>query len=650
MPIQTTISLTVSDGAVGTEKYTVENVQLESYHAEPEMADDAMTPKGSRFNIVASGLLPVEAWVSVQAALSRTGNRADMVEMEHPSVPNDFLVYFNATGSDIGGPFVKMTGTQVIGSTVVLVRMEITDRIAVCDSPVTSHVWTQRMSTDASGQITRTVQGTMSISRASTGVTVAPPARGSSPWTATIPWGDIFRRAIIPALPAYGWRRESQDFAYDAHSTALIYTVVDRQHAHDLPDGVRVGDMEFSYERSLDNPAVANCSFSCDLQGEISMRNLDYGNTTRGNRILVDAAVQLSKTRINATYGNMLITRMRVTEKNMLSAYAIRFELDAQAYPNKASPDPNDPTTQVVSPLAYMIGQGFKVTRSTSRELDAYGARVRNLVNGDPSQQSELFVLVPHYLGNAVNGMDCLGTDAGLPYAVVYTITQADPTYGAVSVTVLGGNVGLGPSNDTIAGKYIASMAQATASSGYTNIVAHNLSVTNVRSSSGIVRLSAMYSSAADLVFQTKKPEVRVTERVEVSKVNTAPARINRPLPTGAYIVAEDWNVSFGRFDAQGNRVFTGVFERTYALYDIGGIPVGPAGTPTANGYYEFTGSAGPLNGDKVRGWKAPNGTVAATISPLATTASQVTAASVFANTADNIDARYAVASENPAT
>lgn len=646
--MSTNLVLTVSDGGIGVEAYTVENVQVESYSTEAEMADDGMTPKGPRFHVVVSGILPVESWNAVQVSLAETGNRATSVEMLHPTIAGEYLIYFQSTGSDIGGPFVKMTGTQVIGTTVVLVRMEITDRYARCDSPVTSHVWTQRMAVDASGQITRTVQGTMTISRSSTANSPVPASRDVTPWTQTIPWADIFRRAIIPALPAYGWRRESQDFAYDAHSTALIYTVVDRQYAHDLPDGVRVGDMEFSYERSLENPAVANCSFSCDLQGEISMRNLDYGNTTRGNRVLIEAAVELSKTRINATYGNMLITRMRVTEKNILSGYAIRFELDAQAYPNTST----NVAITTMSPLAYMVGRGFRVNRSTSRELDAYGSRVRNLVGGEPSEQSELFVLVPHYLGNAVNGMDCLGTDDPLPYATVYTITQADPTYGAVSVTVIGGEVGLGPSNDDMTGKYAGNMEQSqpTASTnGYTQIVNHSLSVTKVETKTGLVRLSPMYYNAQDLVFQTKKPEVRISERLEISKVNQAPARVVRPLPTGAYIVAENWDVSFGRYDAQGNRVFTGIFERVYALYDIGGTPP-TAGAPTANGFYEFVGTAGPLNGDTVRGWKAPNGTVAASISPIATAASQQLAQSVLSNTADQIAARYTVAAENPAT
>lgn len=642
MPIKTTLDLTVSNGGITTSNYTIDNVQLESYHAEAEIADDQMTPKGSRFAITATGLIAAESWSSIQTNLSRTGNRATLVRMTNPSVAGEYLINLASSNSDIGGPFVKMTGTQVIGSTVVLVRMEITDRIAICDaSPITAHVWTQRMSTDGSGQITRTVQGTIYISRGSTGTTIGVVSRNIAPWTGTMPWADLFRRAIVPTLPAYGWRRESQDFAYDSTSTALIYTVVDKQYAHDLPDGVRIGDMEFSYERSLDNPAVANCSFSCDLVGDISMRNLDYGNTTRGNRVLVRAAVELSKTRINATYGNMLITRMRVTEKNILSGYAIRFELDAQSYPNTAQ------ATNTMSPLAYMIGQGFKVVRSTSREIDAYGSKVRSLSGENPSAQSELYAMVPHYFQNILNGMDCQGTENPVPYAVTQTISENDPTYGTVAVTVIAGNVGLGPSNDIIVGKYAATATQEP-SGTYTNIVAHNLSVTSVKSSRGIVRLCPMYPNAQDLIFQTKKPEVRVTERVEVSRVNIAPDRVNRPLPSGAVVDSEDWDVSFGRFDAQGNRVFTGVFSRTYMLYDLGGSA--SVNAPTANGFYDLLPTTGAMSGDSVRAWRAPSATVAATISFLATKASQNTSASVFSNAADNADARYAVPVETTVT
>lgn len=644
MPTRSHIVLTVSDGASATEEFTIENVNIEAYHAEAEMAEDSMTPKGSRFSITATGLVAVESWMTIQTNLSRMGNRAVSVEMPHPDLANETLISLVNTGSDIGGPFVKMTGTQVVGEQVVLVRMEITDRLAVCASPIVSHVWTQRMSTDAAGHTTRSVQGIMTVSRAAANSSTAqvPIGRDVTPWVQTIPWGDLFRRAVIPALPAYGWRRESQDYAFDAQSTSLIYTVTDKQYAHDLPDGVRVGDMEFSYERSLENPAIANCSFSCDLQGEPSLRNLDYSGAqgTRGNRVLVTAAVELAKTRINSVYGHCLITRMRVTEKGILSGYSIRFEMDAQMFPDAAA------GSNVIAPMAWMIGRGFTVTRTTSRELDAYGSAVRNVVNGT-ADTCELYTMVPHYLNNAINGMSCEGSDDAVPYATVYTLDAAEPALGTITVTMIQGSSGFGTVNDPQSGgfngKFSGAMQQGANQGGFITVVSHNVSLTSVKSRTGLCRLTTMYKDAPDHIFQVTKPEVRITERLEVSRVNKAPPRTARALPAGAYVISEDWNVSYGRFDAQGNRIFTGVYERTYGIYDVGGTMQTPS-APNASGFYAITPNFGPFNGDVLRGWMSYSAFVNPTLSPMGTDASQYPNMDVFGLNTD-LDTRYLVPS-----
>jgi len=647
MPTPSHILITVKNGSVPSEPedFIIDNVQIEAFQAEPEMASDSMTPQGTRMNITATGLMSHESWLTVQEHLARTGNRCVKVHMPHPSSADELLIDLEAEVSDVGGPFVKMTGTQVIGDTVVLVRLEITDRYSLCNSPIVSHVWTQRWAIDGAGHSTRTVQGTITISRGNTSTAPVPPARGQQPWTQTIPWADIFRRAIIPPLPAYGWRRESQDFAYDAQGIALIYTITDKQYAHDLPDGVRVGDMEFSYERSLENPAIANCTFSCDLQGEPSLRNLDYAGTTstRGNRHLVTAAVQLSKTRINAVYGHCLITRMRVTEKNILSGYSIRFEMDAQMFPEERA------TTNLVAPMAWMIGRGFTVTRTTSRELDAFGSATRpvNNIGGNQSFGSpELYVMLPHYLDNAVSGMACEGTDVGIPHATVYVLDAANPALGTITITTIEGDSGFGPINDPQSGqgfngKYYAQMQQGANQGGYLTVVSHSVSITKVRTQTGLCRLTSMYVDAPDHVFQVTKPRIEITERIEVSRVNKSPPRVARPLPVGSYVVSEDWDVSYGRFDAQGNRIFTGVFERTYAMYDTGGTPNDPE-MPTLAGFYSTVPQAGIMAGDTIRGWMAVTGYVNSPFSPLGTDATQATGGNVF-TVATDLDVRYAV-------
>jgi hypothetical protein len=404
--------------------------------------------------------------------------------------------------------------------------------------------------------------------------------------------------------------------------------------------------MEFSYERTLDNPALANCSFSCDLEGDLSLRNLDFTSAGTANRRLIQAAVELSKERINATYGNCLITRMRITEREMLSKFAIRFELDAQFRPDTSA------SNNALTAIAYMVGQGFKVRRFTSPEVWAYGSAARDYVDGNVSLQSKIWAMLPHYLDNTLCGDACASPEDQLPYANYLQYTTSDPSLGTITVVRVETPLGNQASNTTLTGKFSAAQAQpaATVSGGstYGNIVSHSASITKVTSDQGISRLPVMYRNQPDLVFQVRKPEVRIKERVEVVQLNTAPARIVRPMAANSYLVREDWDVTYGRFDASGNRMFTGIFEREYALYDIGGDAALPS--PTANGFYDFTGTSGPLNGDKVRAWTAPAGVLLPTISPVATGASQGTSQSVFSNTAATADERYTVLNLPPAT
>ena len=142
-----------------------------------------------------------------------------------------------------------------------------------------------------------------------------------------------------------------------------------------------------------------------------------------------------------------------------------------------------------------------------------------------------------------------------------------------------------------------------------------------------MVRLSPMYTTGADLVFQTQKPTVMVKERIEVARANIAPNKVFRPLPVGAFVVDEDWNVSYGKFDAQGQRMFIGTYERTYGLYDNG---------TSGRGFVTQTTLLG-----NVRAWGAPHQTLLPTIAKVATSASQATTSSVFAPASISVDEKY---------
>lgn len=622
-------TLTVTPFGTGQPSRSLLHVNIESHSAEPWMAEDNATVAGVKVNVIGSCMMSAEDWADIRTSLGTNSCRLASAVMSHP-VGGSNLISLSSSTSSIGGPYLKLTANQVIGSGVAIVRFELSDTTTACDLPAISHVWTQRMTVDPVGKLTRQIHGTLRTARNATASDNTPAIRGSATWDATKPWADLFRRAILPDVPGPGWRRESQEFAYDSLGTGLVYQITDKQYAYDLPNGVRMGDMEFNYERTAENAGIGMCRVAVDLEGDQNLMNLPFAGVS-GNRKLVQAAVALSKARINASFPNCIITRMSVTEKNILSGFSIRFELDAQVYPGLLSTG----KTAVLAPLAFMIGQRFQVVRTETRTMDAYGAFTSiNTTSecGAPATAPSSYYMVPHYINNILTGMSCDNATAALPYAQVVTLSGAN-TYGDITIAICANDGGWADMNAELDdGLHRTEASQEEDAGGGVQIVAHSYSTTRARYDSGIVRMSPMYTAGADLVLQTRKPLVLVSERVEVSRANTAPDKVIRPTPAGAIMLRDEWNVAFGKFDPQGNRLFTGVYERTFQMYDSG---LGGAGYATSATAY-----AG-----NVRSWTAPNGVIRPTLSALGTTASQGTTDSVF-STDPIASNQYAVPSE----
>lgn len=612
------LELTTRDSA----NYVLHNADMESYDSTPVLAEDGMTPAAARLNAVVTATMTLSDWSGLQTFLNRAGNRMSRVYMYEQHNSGITLVDFTDSTTSDGGPYVKATATEVIGTTFMLVRLDIHQEEPWCITrPLLSHVWRQSMSMSQTGHMSRTVDGAIRAYMPFDGVqgiaTVAS-------WTNKVGHADLFRYLVWADVPGEGWRRTSASFAYDPTNTILTYQYVDEQNHKDLPNWVRAGDMEFSYERSAEQAGVANCSFSCELEGNLWVTYGGVGGT--GNRVLVDAAVKLSKTRINANFGNVIVTRLRITERTILKGPSIRFELDATVFPASTSG-----TSAAIVPLAYMIGKPFTITRTQNRMVNPYGEKTVVTGGNPPTSVGRYISMVPHWLSAALSGMEnCAQNPPPSPgMAAVVKLEQDLTDSGDITVTYGVEDNGTSAMNTEFNGKYASAQFQEQNSGdNYVQVVAHNISVTNAGYKSGIVRLSPMYTTGADLVFQTQKPLATVRERIEVAKANVAPGKVLRPLPTGAFVMSEDWNVTFGKFDAQGNRVFVGTFERTYALIDDGNAGRGFA--------TQETGSFG-----NVRAWGAPSSTLVPTIAKVATSASQDLAASVFAGSM-TADEKYA--------
>lgn len=590
-------------------------MQIEEFAQEAVYAEDNIHAIGQKFRIVGTCIAdcggPGDDYDFLKSQLRISNNRVKLVELYGMPGLADQLFSVSDTMDDTGGPFVKISATHIYGANTAILRFEISAQVSYVDSQtVVAHRWTQRMSMDAAGHVTRTINGTIHVARGTTGSSTTPAT--SVAWTSKAAYADLFRRAIVPNVIGEGWRRESQDFALDANSTMLTYSIVDKRYAYDLPDGVIVGDMEFSIERGLSHTGYAVAKFSCDLEGSLALKEV---SGTTPNRRLIEAAVQLSKLRLNVDYKNTIVQNLRVTEKNLLSGFAIRYEMEA--WITAAS----NPEQTGILTIPYMIGQKFTITRTVSRSIDPYGPA---LTPAGGLEGPISYGMLPSYLANEIDGMIPVDVEsAPMPQASVFQVTGSN-TFGTVTVAIVSGTDGVSTMNDLFSGAFSGWQKQPNRDEDdYATIIPRTTSVTHTEYDSGIVRLSPMYVDTADFVFQTKKPEVRVRERVEVARANQAPPKEIRPLPTNAYVKSEDWRVTSGKFDAQGQRMFTGIFERDYVLYD--------SGSGSSVGFYTFT---TPGGGD-VRAWGAPNETLLGTYSPTAFNEGNAPGSSVFANATD---------------
>ena len=623
MPAAGTVLDIKLQGAAAVE-VRIRNIEVSSYSSEVVMDDDGMTPRGFKIQCQGTGLVPIEDWSALQAGLQGGNGRllhayiwnGNGTQATAPSI----LAVTKARSND-GGPYAKLSATQVIGTTTALVTFDIHTEESACvggqnESPLVSHTWVQTTSLDDAGYATRTVRGRLRVARAANADGVLTPASNGS-WNTRRPYADLFRRAVMPDVAGYGWRRISQEFAYDQTSLELHYAFTDKQHAHDLPDGVIVGDCNFSYERTAQDQGLANITFSADLTADIGSA---YRAGSTPNRTLVAAAVQLSRTRINANFKNIIVTRMRVEEREMMSRYAIRFEMEATVVPRSST------DTAVILPLGEMIGQSFLVKRfdeagsGQPRFVDAYGPAV-DYTNGQVTTPLQTYAMVPHYIDNLLNGQDCDGTSENVPYATAMKFASAN-IYGAIDVTVGSGISGIpamnAPFDGTGYNEETKAMTQpADDADGYTQMVGHSVSTSELHYASNFVRLTTMYMDGADFVFQIRKPKVRVVERIEVASVNKPPTRRFRPFPADAYVIREDWTVTGCKYDSQGQRIYSAIYEREIEIAD------------SATGAGGFSTVTSTLIGG-YRAWINPYGSLNATLVASATDTEQTITASAL--------------------
>ena len=554
--------------------YELPYANVTSYEQKPVYAEDGYTL--NRYEVTVQGSALVSDGTNTFTDLAskfKTGTgRVDRLRVRVTAGSTEDLIDVSFPDT-MRGPFLSITVTEISGRQACVVNftamaaLSFSDNEAGSSYPIISHRWTSRFSLDASGLVTRTVAGVLTVDLAATGTTSTIAADGTfGSVTGKRPWADLLRKAILP-LASFGgtWRRESQTFAYNEAGNGLIYEVTDSQARTDLPDAAFTGTAEFTYERTRQALAFATLRFSCTLEGAV-------GGDVRN---LIAAAIVLAQSRIS--FSQSIINRLVVTEQEMLKKAQVRLELDAQA-PALAVTSPS--VTQFSVPLANLIGRHFSVSRTCDWRPDAYGGE--NGIAG-----------IPHWYGNDASAKPYSLTTVVV--ADVVSAITADCPAGVPTVAFLGDTSDFTAANAEIkVGPYSQPLSEFS-SAGQVNSVERQMTTTTARTQTRMHRLQTLYTQGSDFVFQAGKAAVVLEETTTVRRIGSPPTRVFRPIPAGFVVVNDDWKVNHGDVDPTGHRTFTGIYTRTLMAYDGGGA--------TSNGYSTVSGR---------RQWWSPTSSVGA--------------------------------------
>jgi hypothetical protein len=542
--------------------YDLGFVNIQQYDERPEYAEDGYTL--NRYAITVSGTALIADGTSTYSELAakvRDGTgQIDSFDLRIVSGGSQSLLAVSAPDA-LRGPLLHLTVTEVAGRRAAILTFTLSaslSRLSTSDNqtpdadyPIISHRWTQSFSLDAGGLVTRTVRGTLTVNLAANGAGTTPATDGTIAGVdGLVPWADIFRRAVIPAVDGTSiWRRSGQTFAINESGNQLTYEITDEQARTNLPNGAYEGNCDFTYERSRNNLAYATLRFSCDLAGEVQ------GDV----RALIWAAVELATTRI--PFDQAILDRLSVQEKDMMKRAAIRLEIDARC-PATAIEGPT--AIYAAVPLARLVGIAFTVSRSCSFTVGAYGGS-GNGVHG-----------VPHWVGNTLSAKPNGIQDVQVA-AIVPVIESLCPL-GTPATVLLVPDTDLASANALIVqGPFDNEQQAAFNSSGQTTTVEKAFTTTDVDTDTGMHRLPTMYTQGSDFVFQARKPRVFLTEVTTVRRTNSPPNRVFRPIPPGFVVVKDEWRVNHGEIDSAGQRSFTGIYTRKLMAFDGGGA--------TSNGF-----------------------------------------------------------------
>lgn len=505
---------------------------------------------------------------------------------------------------EMGGPFFRSSISQITGTNALLVNFtaEWSQTYDVNGDPlnfnnVRAFTYTATFNIDETGRTTLTKQGSIMLRRQNDYVpqvmTYPPAPNGSAPNYSTdntvirkdiIPeflttagntyqMPDQLRRWVAGNLPR-GFRRVKQEFVCDESRSRMLFNIVDEEYFRGLPAPAKVGNCQYTFERGIeDGNAIGVKHFIASVKGD--------SNVTPG--ALLNLCIRLSQNRIN--YKTDLITKIRVTEENMLSENAITYEVMAKAtsiqnYDASGGEEGETSATPVPIPdqkslflrnilSAIQLANGAYFEFVEAQAPDAYGyCRLYRItpgqfnaqyVNADAAgftgstirlRDSEVESAVYLFPDSTFDAFEGQAQDSRFRYlGTTIDQTKAGPNKDDLK---RGSNPNLNPT--------------------------YNPSSTQKRSViTGLVDCPAVCFQSASKVFQVHTPVVIIEETVEGSRPNEAPNRMYNDMPSRSMVSREGFAITGGRPDLNGNNVMSAQYSRQMILRAPDDLSSGPS-------------------------------------------------------------------------
>ncbi len=513
-------------------------VNITEFASIPQYAEDHSTMVTVENTVYGTAVIHETANVYTQLAALR-----DLVTTPRPApctVVVDGVTLIDARQpDDKWGPFGEFRVVQIAGTRSVIVAFTI--RYTAHEYPsgtshLCSHRWVQSISVDGNGKITRTVNGS-AIARtwptpSVSSLVAAATSRADRPSTANL---DMWRYALIPYIYV-GYRRTQQQFAMSEDGTTLIYTVVDEQVFRAAPSAVKSGDCSFTFTRDFNGSIMGRKTFSATLHGDLNTKPTD----------LIQAAVDLSTERFTYLGKDAdFFESLTVTEQNMLTENTITFEVVGYGV------SVGDPGGTVPA----MVGKYFTFPWNEYKSPSPYGDRnpvvavhyrEGNWVKPGTDQ--------PGHIPSAALKCNDLLKSLPTPLSGTMDFCQApDDELKSTASAFIGANT-------------YASTINRSLTSDTTAPYVWSRGLTKVNVQPSIATVAAQDITQPDLRCQWGRPVVELMETAEYARQGSPPERLIRPMPYGATLVDETWDVTSGRPDANGNRLFVGRFVRKFRL------------------------------------------------------------------------------------